>query len=140
MAVEKLNETGVLDGPTISPDDPVVRDRRRFDDTGERKEKWEILPRHEWVLIRQHREQEKLSDGGVVQPGEDFFLMDKGKPKSQRGVVVAVSSKVTDIAPGDFVIFTNFPIDLEDIEELTGDGDLKLVRDEEVYACVRRCG
>jgi co-chaperonin GroES (HSP10) len=116
-----------------------IVDRRRFEDNGERKEKWALAPRHEWVLIRQHREAEKKTEGGVITPGEDFFLMDKGKPKSQRGVVVAVSEKITDLAPGDFVIFTNFPIDLEDIEELTGDAELKLVRDEEVYASVKRC-
>jgi len=114
-------------------------DRRRFEDNGERKEKWAISPRHEWVLIRQYREEEKKTEGGVITPGEDFFLMDKGKPKSQRGIVVAVSEKITDLSPGDFVIFTNFPIDLEDIEELTGDAELKLVRDEEVYASVKRC-
>lgn len=116
-----------------------VRDRRRLDDNGERKEKWEVLPRHEWVLIRQYREEEKKTEAGVITPGEDFFLMDKGKPKSQRGIVVAVSEKVKDLEPGDFVIFTNFPIDLEDVEELTGDKELKLVRDEEVYARVKRC-
>lgn len=119
---------------------PEVVDKRRFDETGERKEKWEIRPRHEWVLIKQYRTEEERTEGGVVKPGEDFFLMDKGKPKSQRGIVVAVSEKVTDLVPGDFVIFTNFPIDLEDIEALTGDTELKLVRDEEVYACVKQCG
>jgi co-chaperonin GroES (HSP10) len=134
MAMDKTDSTGVLDSSA-----PVVKDLRRLDETGERKEKWEIVPRHEWVLIRQNRSEEEKTEGGIVKPGEDFFLMDKGKPKSQRGAVVAVSEKITDLQAGDFVIFTNFPIDLEDIEELTGDPELKLVRDEEVYARVKRC-
>lgn len=135
MAANVTNERDRL----LEPGDVQVVDRRRLDDAGTRKEKWEIRPRHAWVLIRQHRAQEKVTDGGVIQPGEDFFLMDKGKPKSQRGIVVAVSDAVKDLEPGDFVIFTNFPIDLEDIEELTADPELKLVRDEEVYASVKRC-
>jgi co-chaperonin GroES (HSP10) len=134
VALNKENQTGTLD-----PGGTDVVDRRRFDDVGVRKESWQVAPRHEWVLIRQHREEEKKTDGGVIAPGEDFFMMDKGKPKSQRGIVVAVSEKIKDLVPGDIVIFTNFPIDLEDIEELTGDKELKLVRDEEVYAKVKRC-
>lgn len=135
MASELLNKTQTL----LDPGTPEIVDRRRVNDNGERKEKWEVLPRYDWVLIRQHREEEKTTEAGVIQPGEDFFLMDRGKPKSQRGIVVAVSDKVKDLEPGDFVIFTNFPIDLEDIEELTADKELKLVRDEEVYAKVKRC-
>jgi co-chaperonin GroES (HSP10) len=135
VALNKENQSGAV----LDPGGPAVLDLRRLDDSGVRKESWMVAPRHEWVLIRQYREEEKKTDGGVIAPGEDFFMMDKGKPKSQRGIVVAVSEKIHDLMPGDVVIFTNFPIDLEDIEELTGDKELKLVRDEEVYAKVKRC-
>lgn len=40
---------------------------------------------------------------------------------------------------GEHVIFTNFPIELEELEELTGEKNLKLVRYEEVYARIRKC-
>lgn len=121
-----------------------VKDNRRFEESGDlkpeaKKKKYEVKPRKLWVLIRQMTEEEARTEAGVVMPGEDFFLMDKGKPKSQRGIIVALSQEITDLQVGDYVIFTNFPIDLEDIEELTGSKDLKLVRDEEVYASVREC-
>ena len=48
--------------------------------------------------------------------------------------MVAVSSRISDIHAGDMVIFTNFPIELPDLEELTGDKNLCLVRGEEIFA------
>ncbi len=95
---------------------------------------WKIEPRHKWVLIRKFvRTERKVGD--VVQPGE-------GTPgfeaRSQRGTVVA-AAEGTGLSEGDLVIYTNFPMDIPDIEELTGEKGLHLVLDEEVYARVRQC-
>ncbi len=38
-----------------------------------------------------------------------------------------------------YVIYTNFPMDIPDIEELTGEKSLHLVLDEEIYARFRLC-
>jgi co-chaperonin GroES (HSP10) len=121
-----------------------MEDKRRFDDAGERTAlaesdppKYRIEPRHEWVLIRQHKFQEEITEGGVVKPSPDFFLMN-GDKNSQRGIVVAAGPK-SDLKEGDFVLFTNYATALPDLEELTGDPGLKLVRDEEVYTRVHQC-
>jgi co-chaperonin GroES (HSP10) len=119
-----------------------VKDKRRIDGDGnalaveERKQEWEIIPRHEWVLIRKLTKEEMKTEGGVVIPGADFFL-NAGTDKSQRGQVVAAGEK-TGLKPGDLVIFTNYALKFEDLEELTGDKSLHLVREEEVYAVVRQ--
>lgn len=118
-------------------------DKRRVDEGGltalaeQEAPKYQIEPRNEWVLIRQHKPQEVKTEAGVVIPASDFFLMGGTKHK-QRGIVVAAGPK-SDLKPGDMVLFTNYSIDIEDLEELTGDPELKLVRDEEVYTRVRPC-
>jgi co-chaperonin GroES (HSP10) len=84
-----------------------------------------IKPLHEWVLVRRITTGDVLSDGGV--------LLTAGKERSSVGIVVAVGPKAP-IAIGAEVIFTNYALDLEGIEEATGEKDLKLLRFEEVYA------
>jgi co-chaperonin GroES (HSP10) len=86
-----------------------------------------IRPVNNWVLIRKHAQAEKTTDAGVVIP--------EGQGRSSRGTVIGAAKDVP-LFPGDEVIFTNFPIELEDLEELTGDKLLNLVRWEEIYAVV----
>lgn len=118
-----------------------MKDRRRLDDTGKLKPevepevKYKVVPRHEWVLVRQMRKKEEVTAGGVVKPGADFFLS-KGEEKSQRGVIEAAGPK-SDLQEGDFVVFTNYPMEIQGLKELLGRDDLFLIRDEEVYAYVR---
>ena len=123
-----------------------MNDKRRFSSDGERvataepEVKWRIRPRHKWVLIRKLEVQEQVTDGGIVKPGSNTMLMDKVGAPSSRGLVVEVSQAITDLMPGDLVVFTNFPTKLKDLSEyLPDDTDLHLVRDEEVYAVVERC-
>src|SRR5271166_4659646 len=95
-----------------------------------KKVKTRVEPRHKWVLIREHKQEEAKTDGGVVVPGQDFFMhVEKGDPSS-RGTVLAVSPGV-DLNVGDLVVFTNFGMKLTDISELL-DAEVRLVRDEEV--------
>ena len=94
----------------------------------EEKKKFEIEPLQMWVLIRKVERQEVIKDGVVQVAGG----------RSSRGVVVAAAKDVP-LSAGDFVIFTNFPIELEDLEEVTGDRSLKLVRYEEIYARIIPC-
>jgi len=120
----------------------MTNDKRRFDSAGTRvatdepEVSYRIRPRHRWVLIRKLMDQEKISEAGVIQPGAEHFMMEGAK--SSRGMVVAAGDGV-DLAPGDIVVFTNFPIALRDLEAFTGDSELQLVRDEEVYAVVEKC-
>lgn len=95
-----------------------------------------IEPINNWVLIRKHVSGEKVSDEGVIIPA--------GQGRSQRGVVLAApeptgpyADKLVRLYPGDVVIYTNFPLEIEDLEDLTNEKDLQLVRYEEVYARVR---
>lgn len=117
-----------------------VQDKRRFDEVGVRKTlKYEIYPRNEWVLIKKLERQETFTDDGIILPGGG---------RSQRGVVVGVAKlpwwkrwfgNGVPLKKGDIVVYTNFPIQLEDLEELTGEKNLELVRDEEVYSVARPC-
>jgi co-chaperonin GroES (HSP10) len=117
----------------------MTKDKRRFTSKGNLKIPkvlYDVIPRHKWVLVRQMKKGEEKTAGGVVLPGADFFLS-HGDDKSQKGVVEAVSPDVLDLHQGDFVIFTNFPMEIAGLKELLGRDDLYLVRDEEVYAHVR---
>jgi hypothetical protein len=107
-----------------------VLDKRKFTPEGDRKPASHTIEAlQKWVLIRKvSREEHKTEAGVVVVAGG----------RSSRGVVIH-AAKGVPLSPGDVVIFTNFPIELEDLEELTGEKDLKLVRYEEIYARVRKC-
>lgn len=91
------------------------------------KVQYDVQPLQKWVLIRKVFRKESVTEGGLIL---------KAGERSQRGEVVAAPPDIP-LDPGDMVIFTNFPIELEDLEELTGDKNLKLVRYEEIYAIVR---
>lgn len=117
-----------------------VQDKRRVDGEGnstgveEQKQKYQIFPRHKWVLVRKHVRAE-VKQGDVMLPGE-------GTPgfeiRSQRGTVV-MAPEGTGLMEGDLVLYTNFPMDIPDIEDLTGEKNLQLVLDEEIYAGFRIC-
>lgn len=117
-----------------------VQDKRRVDGDGNSTgveaplEKFDIVPRNKWVLIRKYVRTE-VRQGDVVLPGE-------GTPgfeaRSQRGTVVMAPDGL-GLVEGDLVIYTNFPMDIPDLEDLTGEKNLHLVLEEEVYAVVRRC-
>lgn len=127
--------------PEELADAAVAKDKRRFDEVGVRKAlKYQIFPRNEWVLIKKMEREETVSDdGNIILPGGG---------RSQRGVVVGVAKLPwwkrwfgggMPLKNGDIVVYTNFPIQLEDLEELTGEKNLELVRDEEVYSVARPC-
>jgi len=96
---------------------------------------WEIEPRNKWVLIRKITQEEMKTADGVVVPGEGSPLFNA---RSQRGIVVATPDGV-GLSKGDVVIYTNFPLEIPDIEELTGERNLHLVLEEEVYARAVPC-
>jgi len=98
--------------------------------------KYAIRPRDKWVVIRKFIRGEQVTEEGVIIPEEK-------DSRSQRGEVVALSSCAGrtamgteipwDIKVGDVVIFTNFPMDIPAIEELTGEENLVLVQADEVF-------
>lgn len=110
-----------------------MEDKRRFDDSGTllvpdpEPEMFELEALHGWVVIRKVEQQERIKDGVVI----------PGGGKSSRGIVVAAPTE-TGLHEGDEVIFTNFSILVEDLEEITGDKTLQLVRHEEVYVRLRK--
>lgn len=124
-------------------------DKRRFRQDGDRNTavaekpedvKFELIPRKEWVLIKEMRQEEQHTDGGVVLPGEDFFLSQAKSAKHTYAIVIAVGSKVeSDLNQGDVILVTKFSLTIDGVEQVTGDPELRLVRDEEVYARVVKC-
>jgi co-chaperonin GroES (HSP10) len=94
----------------------------------ERQKRYRIRPRHEWVVVRKEVQGERITADGVVVP-------EREQMRSFRGVVVDVSDGIVDLKAGDRVIYSAYPMEMEDdIVELTGDRNLFMVRDEEVYA------
>lgn len=126
-----------------------MNDKRRFQQDGERNTavaekpedvKFDIVPRHEWVLIREMRQGETKTDGGVILPGEDFFMLAQKGAKHTYAVVVAIGDAVKkDLQVNDVVLVTKFSMDIEGAEQVVGTTDMRLVRDEEVYCRVVRC-
>jgi co-chaperonin GroES (HSP10) len=98
--------------------------------------KYAIRPREKWVIIKKLIRGEEVSEGGVILP-------ETKDDRSQRGEVFALSNCAGrdregnaipwDIAVGDIVIFTNYPMDIPAVEELTGEKDLVLVQADEVF-------
>ena len=97
--------------------------------------KYAIRPREKWVVIKKFIRGEVIQDGIIIPESKD--------DRSQRGEVFALSNCAGrdregnaipwDIAVGDTVIFTNFPMDIPAVEELTGEKDLVLVQADEVF-------
>lgn len=99
-----------------------------------------VQPINDWVLIRKVQSQDKITDAGMV--------LTEAQSRSSVGEVVAVPRdertwfeklwmrKLVPLKVGQLVIYTAFPIELEDIEALTGDKKLQLVRYEETYGVV----
>jgi co-chaperonin GroES (HSP10) len=119
---------------------PEVQDKRRFDDTGvARLVKHTVQPRNQWVLIKKLEREEMRTQDGLILPGGG---------RSQRGRVVSTAQLPwwrsllgyrLGLKQGDIVVYTNFPIELEDLEELTGESNLHLVREEEIYDVAVPC-
>ena len=111
-----------------------MEDKRRFDDSGTllvpdpEPEYFELESLHGWVLIRKFQRPERIVNGVVLPDGG----------KSSRGTVVSAAPD-TGLHEGDEVVFTNFSILIEDLEEVTGDKELQLVRFEEVYLRLKKC-
>jgi co-chaperonin GroES (HSP10) len=90
-----------------------------------------VVPLNKWVVIRKYKNPDKLTDGGMV--------LTETETKSSVGEVMAVSKEVErdgDISVGDLVVYTAFPIEIEDIQAFTHDKELQLVRYEEIYGRV----
>lgn len=100
-----------------------------------------VTPLNDWILIRKTEAKDKITDGGLV--------LTEAQSRSSVGEIVAVPPddrtwfeklwmrKRVPLQKGQLVIYTAFPIELEDIEALTGDKKLQLVRYEETYGVVR---
>lgn len=89
---------------------------------------FKVRPRHEWVLVRKLSLDEEVTGAGLV--------INKDQRKTFHGVVVDMGWKVKHLAIGDTVLFSAFAMKNGDLEEMTGDKNLLMVRDEEVYNTV----
>jgi co-chaperonin GroES (HSP10) len=102
------------------------------------KQKFRLRPRHKWVLIERTSQQEKMTEAGLA--------VNFDKSKSYQATVIEVGEEVLDLKPGDRVLISNFPMEIEDVEELMSgtealtDPSLRrkvyLVREEEIYCGV----
>jgi co-chaperonin GroES (HSP10) len=98
-----------------------------------KKKKRAVHPRHGWVIVKKLSLETVVTDAGV--------FVDRSQAKTYQAEVIEASDVIrngetvpSDLLPGDLVIITAFSQTFEDLEEITGDKDLLMVRDEEVYA------
>jgi co-chaperonin GroES (HSP10) len=96
------------------------------------KKKYAVHPRHGWVIVRKLSLEQITTDAGLI--------VDRSQAKTYQAEVVEASDVVrnekivkSDLQPGELVLITAFSMTFEDLEELTGEKDLLMVRDEEVY-------
>jgi co-chaperonin GroES (HSP10) len=97
-----------------------------------------LRPINNWVIIRKLARKDKISDAGVVLK-EAALRQQLGEVLAVADVLYAPNGKALERAPfkrGDWVVYTAFPIELKDVEDLTQDREQHLVRFEEVYAVV----
>jgi len=92
---------------------PVTQKRKR------------LRPRHQWVLIRKIDPRDRITQSGMV--------ITEGQARSSIGEVISFSGEVTDLMRGDIVLFTNFAMKLDELEDATGEKNLYLVREDEIY-------
>jgi len=92
------------------------------------KKKYALKPRGKWVLVRKVTPPEKVTEGGII--------VDMSQARSAQAEVIEVGSEVLDLGPSDLVLMSNFPMEIEDVEELTGEKNLYLIREEEIYSRV----
>ena len=124
-----------------------MNDKRRVNESGRTavadplEDKFELVPRNEWVLIKEMRTGEQRTEAGVITPGEDFFLMNQNKSaKHTYAQILSKGDKVKDdLQINDVVLVTKFSLTIEGAEQITGDPDVRLVRDEEIYCVVKKC-
>lgn len=126
----------------------MTQDKRRFTESGDRNtavaeidpEKFQLIPRGKWALVQEMLQTETVSEGGVITPGADFFMLAKKDSKHTYAVILELGSEVKpDLQKGDVVIVTKFSMKIEGVEQVVGNPNVKLVRDEEIYAIVRKC-
>lgn len=84
---------------------------------------YDVIPLGPWAVIRKHLRGETQAGGVTILAQE----------RSSVGEVVATNG-VLPVKPGDLVLFSNFAMEVKDCEELTGEKELFLVREEELYA------
>jgi len=88
-----------------------------------------------WVLIRKHPRETQITEHGLV--------VERDAERSDVGTIMAVAVNLRgangeplDVKAGDVVIYTHFGLMIEDVQEITDDPSLQMVRGEEIYAVV----
>lgn len=116
-----IDGEGHIKEPELEPEKPKAPpppDNRKF---------FKLKARGKWVLIRMVPREERRTEGGIV--------VSTAQAKTQHGIIEDFdASEVKNLEVGQHVVFTNFVTELDDVEELTGERNLYLVREEEIYA------
>jgi len=96
------------------------------------KKKYAVHPRHGWVIVRKLTLEQETTEAGLI--------IDNSQAKTFQAEVVEASDVIrngkivkSELEKGELVLITAFSMTFEDLERLTGDKGLLLVRDEEVY-------
>jgi co-chaperonin GroES (HSP10) len=88
------------------------------------KQLYDIEPLGKWAVVRKKLRAE-MQAAGITFAAQE---------RSSVGEVVAVNDFLKPLNVGDLVVFSNFAMEVKDCEELLGEKDLYMVRQEEIYA------
>ena len=91
--------------------------------------KIEIIPRKKWIYVTQDAEESRITEGGLSTPDN------VEQERKSVGTVVAVGNEVTDLKPGDRIVFGAFAGEKSKIEK--EDLEILLVHDDDVIAIAK---
>ena len=110
--------------PLPSVQEPVIESKLKP------RKKHRLHPRGSWVLIRKTSLDEEVTAAGVI--------LNRDNIKLHQGVIVELgaAAMAAGLAVDDVVLYTAFGMKLDDIELLTGDKNLFMIREQEIYSGV----
>jgi co-chaperonin GroES (HSP10) len=126
-----MSEVAEVEKPRTFLDNAAEEARKLKAVPAQEREYFDVEPLNQWVLIRKiERVQTKVGDTELVTKVDE--------ERSSVGIVLAISPNCKQgLAVGDRVLYTNYALTLEDLEEATGDPLNFIVREEEVFCRLR---
>ncbi len=125
-----MSEVAEIEKPRTFLDNAVEEAKKVKAVKASEKVFYDVEPLNKWVLLRKI---ERVQTTIEVEEGKELITK-VDEERSSVGIVLAISPLCKQgLQIGDRVIYTNYAITLEDLEEATGDPMNFIVREEEVF-------
>lgn len=129
MVKKKESSIDEVRAAALAPLPPVVEEAAPTPKLKPRK-KHRLIPRLSWALIRKTSLDEEVTEAGVI--------LKRDNVKLHQGTIEAVGAEAAafGLFVGQQVLYSAFGMKLDDIELLTGDKNLFMIRQQEIYSGV----